>query len=108
MSKLPKWTDVYPQGTKEGNEEQRFFIALARHPKYSWRSTSSISQETGLSKDRVEQIVDKYWRLGIVLQHPNRDDHWGYWENNKDSLPVVQKGIKEEDQDKRIKKILKK
>ena len=58
--KPKKWTDVYPVGTKEGDEEARFFRSLARHPKYDWRSTAAISKESGLSPKRVEEIIAKY------------------------------------------------
>ena len=59
MKKLPKWTDVYPQGCKAGDEEQDFFIALARNPKWQWRSVAAIAKESGLSKERVEELLNK-------------------------------------------------
>jgi len=104
--KLKKWTQVYPQGTKEGDEEQRFFIALARHPKYKWRSTSAISKEANLTKERVEQIIQKYYKSGMVVQNPQNEDQWGYWErldvpDDDDDKTVVQK-----DHEKRIQKVL--
>ena len=38
-----KWTEIYPYGTKEGDEESKFFRALARHNKFDYRSTIAIS-----------------------------------------------------------------
>ena len=60
MKRYRKWINVYPQGTKEGDEEQKFFISLARHPKYEWRSLAAVAKESGLDKKRVEQIIQKH------------------------------------------------
>ena len=84
--KPPKWWEVYPQGTKAGDEEQRFFKVLERDPKYSWRSTEAIGKESGLGLERVEQIISKYLKRGIVFQNPASDDQWGYWERNPEVL----------------------
>lgn len=105
--KPKRWTEVYPQGTKEGNEEQKFFIALTRHPKgYTWRSTAALAKESGLSKERVEAIISKYYKMGIVLQHSTKEDHWGYWEMNPDSIPKKKKSLREIDHEERIKEAL--
>lgn len=93
MSKLKTWSQVYPQGTKAGDEEQLFFVGkdrqsgLARHPQYKWRSTDSIIKESGLTKDRVEFIINKYVKMGLILSSPTKPDQWAYWErvsNKKD------------------------
>ncbi len=103
--KLKKWTELYPQGTKEGDEECAFFISLARNPKYVWRSTSGIANDTGLSKERVEEIIDKYFRIHIVYQHPKNDDNWGYWERiPPDMLPKEYQSLVSKDQKQRMKK----
>jgi hypothetical protein len=105
MSKLklpPKWTEVYPQGTKEGDEEQGVFICLARHPKWTFRSVAQISKESNLSKERVEEILEKYWKKGIVFQNPNNEDQWAYWERVPEMLPKSKGSITQEDQQKRI------
>lgn len=106
--KLKKWTAVYPQGTREGDEEQRFFIALGRHPKYKWRSTSAISKEANLTKERVEEIIQKYYKSGMVVQNPQNEDQWGYWErlDQPDDDDDCGKTVVEKDHDKRIKKVL--
>jgi len=104
--KPKKWVDVYPHGTKEGDEELKFFIALARHPKYQWRSTSGIAKEIGLTPERVEEIIQKYYKKGMVFQNPKNEDQWGYWERVPDMLPEEQKSISKKDQDKRIDKII--
>lgn len=104
MSKIrpSKWTDVYPVGTKEGDEEARFFRSLARHPKYDWRSVAALAKESGLSKTRVEQIIAKYFKLNMVFQNPSNEDHWGYWERVSHMLPEKYKSMGDEDKEKRI------
>ena len=103
--KLKKWTELYPHGTKEGDEELAFFISLARNQKYVWRSTSGIANDAGLSKERVEEIIDKYFRMNIIYQHPKNDDNWGYWERiPTDMLPKEYQSIAAKDHKARIKK----
>jgi hypothetical protein len=103
--KLPNWYDVYPAGTKEGDEESAFFISLSRNKKYVWRSTAGIAQDTGLSKERVEEIIDKYFRQNMVYQHPKNDDNWGYWERiPPEMLPQEYQSLVKKDQKQRIKK----
>lgn len=101
---LKKWTDVYPKGTKKGDEEQAIFIALARHPKWQWRSVSALSKETGLTKERVEEILYKYWKIGMVFQNPASEDQWGYWERVPDMVPTNLGSISEADHEERLKK----
>jgi hypothetical protein len=103
----PKWVYVYPQGTKEGDEEQKFFIALARHPKYNWRSVSAIAAESGLTKKRVEEIISKYYKKSMVFQNPKNADQWGYWERVPDMLQDDDSTIVQKDQQKRIDDTLK-
>lgn len=98
----PKWVNVYPQGTKEGDEEQRFFIALARDKKYQWRSVSAIAKEANLTQERVEEIIRKYYKRGMVIQNPKNPDNWGYWERNKKSMPCSGQSIAKKDQSHRI------
>ena len=100
-NKPPKWWEVYPQGTKAGDEEQRFFKVLERHPTYTWRSTESIGKESGLDLERVEQIINKYLKRGIVFQNPASDDQWGYWERNLDML-IKDSSLAKTDQKSRI------
>ena len=97
-----KWLDVYPQGTKEGDEEQRFFIALERHKVYEWRSVTSLAQAANLSEARVEQIIAKYQKHGIVVPSPTNEDNWGYWERVANS--PKKKSVLKQDQDSRIDK----
>lgn len=96
----PKWYDIYAQGTPHGNEEQKFFIAIARHPKYAWRSIASIAKETGLSKERIEEIIQKYYSEGMLFSHEN-GDKWAYWERVPELLeePV---SITKQDQEERM------
>lgn len=102
-SKKPrKWTEVYPQGTKEGDEEQDFFIALARNGKWQWRSTAAVAKESGLSKERVDEILNKYWKKGMVFQNPKNEDQWGYWERVPEMLPEEIVSITEKDHNDRM------
>ncbi len=103
MAKLKKWHDIYPQGTKEGDEEFKFFCALSRHPEHHWRNTSVLSKETGLTRERVEEIIDKYYNMGMIFAHPKKDDHWGYWERVPESIPEEKKSICEKDHELRLK-----
>lgn len=99
-----KWTEVYPQGTKEGDEEAKFFKALAR-TKWDWRSIAHLVKETGLTRERVEEIIDKYHNKvnpPIVYPHNTNPDMWGYWERVPDALKKDVRTIAEKDQDGRI------
>lgn len=106
MTKIrPKrWTDAYPHGTPEGDEEARFFKSLARHPKYEWRSTAALAKESGLTKKRVEEIVGKYLKLNMVFQNPNNEDEWGYWERVPQMLPERYVSASDADKEKRIRR----
>lgn len=111
MEKRKKWSEVYPQGTKEGNEEQYLFIGknrssgLARHPKYDWRSVDALVKESGLPQARVEEILKKYVKMGLVIQNPKNADNWGYWERDavKSVLTKINhKSISDTDKSSRI------
>lgn len=104
----PKWTEVYPQGTKEGNEEQKFFIALARNPKWEWRTVAAIAQESGLSNKRVEEIIAKYYKCGMVVQSSKNEDLWAYWERVPQAASKEDKSITDKDQQARMDKVAKK
>lgn len=105
--KPAKWVDVYPQGTPAGNEEQRFFIALARNAKYEWRSVAALAKEANLTEHRVEEILSKYYKKGMVFQSPKNESYWGYWERVPDMLPDDTGTIAKSDQNSRIKQYMK-
>jgi len=105
MKKPKKWTEVYPAGTKEGDEERKFFIALARNQKWPFRSVASIIQDSGLPQERVEQILEKYVKMGMIFPHKSNEDHWGYWERAPEMLKK-EKPLAKKDQGKRIKRYL--
>jgi hypothetical protein len=105
--KPPFWTNIYPIGTPEGDEECRLFIALARNPKYEWRSTAALVKESGLSKKRVEEILSKYHKKHMVFQSPKNADHWGYWERVPEMLPDKEESLAKKDQNIRIDKAMK-
>ena len=99
----PKWYDVYPQGTEEGNEEYEFFVALNRDPKWVWRSVSAIAKESNLSKERVEQILAKYYKKKMVFQNSTNEDMWAYWQNVPDRIPAQEDSITDIDHADRLK-----
>ena len=98
----PKWTDIYPQGTKIGDEEQRFFIALERNAKWTFVNTDALAKEAKLTPIRIEEICNKYLKFGVVIQNPKDENQWGYWERNLDLLEPDEKSICSTDQEKRI------
>jgi len=98
----PKWTSVYPQGTKEGDEEQRLFIALSRNPKWKFRSITHLAKEANLTKERVEKILQKYHKKNMVFSNPKQEEQWAYWERAPELLPDDEKSLVEKDQEKRI------
>lgn len=101
---LKKWWQVY-----SGDKEKRFFVGadgksgLIRKPDYSWRTTDKLATEANLTKAEVEQIIDKYHKVGMVIQHAKDPEKWGYWENVA-TQTEGKKSIVDEDQDKRIDK----
>ena len=98
----PKWVNVYPQGTKEGDEEQLVFISLARNPKYEWRSVATIAKESGLSKERVEEILAKYYKKGMVFQSNKNEDLWAYWERVPQLVYDDQGSVSDKDKKNRV------
>ena len=107
MDKPKKWTEVYPYGTKEGDEESKVFRALARHSKFDFRSTGAIVKATGLSRERVEEIIDKYVnkiKPPLIYSHPTNEDHWGYWERCPEVLNEDKRSVSKKDKDKRVEK----
>jgi hypothetical protein len=104
FNKPKKWNEVYPQGTKEGDEEQSVFISLARHPNWTFRSLAAIAKESNLSKQRVEEILFKYLKKNMVFQNPKNEDQWAYWEREPSLVPTIDKSIVQTDYSNRINK----
>ncbi len=102
MNQPSHWYNVYPQGTKEGEEELKFFTALARNNKWSWRSVTSLAKETNLSHSRIEDIIYKYMQKNMVFKNPKNDEQWGYWENVPEMLQNKPKSLSQEDRDNRL------
>lgn len=106
--KPKKWTEVYPYGTKAGDEESKVFIALSRN-KQDHKSTAGIVKTTGLSLARVEEIIDKYVNKvspPLIYQHPTNEDCWAYWERVPDVLEKDTRSVSQKDKDMRIEKHL--
>lgn len=106
-NKMPEWYEIYPQGTLEGEEEKKFFISLTRNKKYkNWRSVSAISKETNIPDKKIEELIFKYNKLGLVIQNPSNSEFWGYYHNNLDIIPKKQGSIIEEERKKLLNKKL--
>lgn len=105
LKRPPKWYEVYPKGTSEGDEEVKFFKALARNPLYKWRTTSAIAKESGLSKKRTEEIISKYVKLGVVVASKKNENNWAYWESVPKTVEnrLNKKSIAQKDKDARVK-----
>lgn len=106
MNQPKKWTEVYAHGTKAGDEEMAVFKVLARG-KYDYRSVGAIVKESGISRERVEEIIHKYATKHsppLIVQHPTNEDNWGYWERNLGSVKKPKKGVAKTDKDDRVKK----
>lgn len=101
----PNWYDVYPQGSKAGDEEQGIFICLSRNPKWVFRSVAQIAKEANVTKERAEEILVKYWKKNMVFQNPSNEDQWAYWERVPDMLPEEEDSITDEDHQNRINKL---
>jgi len=108
MLKPKKWYDVYPYGTKDGDEEAQVFRALSRHPKFDYRSTAAIIKTTGIKRERVEEIIDKYMSCDppLIFPHKTNEEHWGYWERCTDRLQEDVRDISSKDKDDRVDKHL--
>ena len=105
MTQPKKWTEVYPYGTREGTEEAKVFRALARHKKYDFRSIAALIKATGVSRERIEEIIEKYTNRfdpPLIYPHPQNEDHWGYWERCQDQLKDDKRNISQKDQDGRV------
>lgn len=109
MNKPKKWHEVYPYGTKQGDEEAKIFRALSRHSKFDYRSISALEKSTGLERERIEEIIDKYatqYDPPLIYAHPSQDDHWGYWERCLNDIKGPEKSISSQDKQNRIDKHL--
>ena len=87
MTNPPKWWEVH-----RNDEEKCVFVGkdgksgLIRGKDkdgkpFSWRTTDSLSKESGLSKKRTEEILDHWCKKGVVRVNPKDPEKWGYWEN---------------------------
>lgn len=101
MKKPKKWTEVYPQGTKEGDEEHSFWVALARNKEWDWISTAQLVKSTKLPRSRVEEIIAKYLKMGMIFASETTDDLWAYWDRVPERL-VEKPSLVKEDHDYRI------
>lgn len=105
MGNPKKWHEVYAHGTKRGDEEAKVFRALSRgNAKWTYRSLAAIEKSSGLDKERIEEIIEKYatqYDPPLIYPHPNQDDLWGYWERCLGDIDDV-KSISGTDKQRRI------
>ena len=97
MKTPQKWTDAYPQPTPHGDAAHAFLLPLSRNAKWEGRSTSAIAKETNLSKERVEELLMKYYKQGMVFQNAKNEDLWGYWERVPEMMPQDDSSITQKD-----------
>ncbi len=105
-----KWWQIFAN-----DDEKRVFVGkdgtdgLVRSEKnYKWRTLASLVENSGLSKEKVEKILNKYIKAGLIFQN-DRGDKFGYWENVAPHLGLPEaKSEVEQDQQSRIEKASKK
>lgn len=108
MKKPKKWTEVYPQGSLAGDEEQAFWKALVRGPS-DWRNIASLVKDSGLTRQRVEEIIIKYSEMKppLIVQSTTANDQWGYWERVPENLYQDKPTLTQKDHQDRVDKHLK-
>lgn len=106
---IKKWHEIY-----QCDDERNFFVGkngksgLVRS-EYDFRSAKAIAKEAGLSDKRTDEIIDKYLKLGVVVQSPNKEDHYGYWVRVAPHLGSnTSQTVSQADQADRVKKAIKK
>ncbi len=68
-----------------------YMVILAlHHPKWHWRSSASISKESGADRHDVEIALEALMDSGQVVRNPMNEDQWGLKWRVKDSAIVVQ------------------
>lgn len=101
MSKPKTWAEVYRNDDDRNVFVGKDGVSGLTRSKFDWRTVDALSKESGLTKEKVEKILDYYNKKGICIQHAN-GEKWGYWENvgaNKEPVDVVKV-----DQDERASK----
>ena len=77
--KPSRWNDVI-----EGPEERAFFIGqegvggLARSA-CDFLSAAELALTSGLSTERVQELIDKFTTKGLVVESPANPGHFGYF-----------------------------
>jgi hypothetical protein len=102
---MKNWYDIYPKGTMEGDIEEKIFKSLTRSKKYKFRSVNGLSKELKIKEEIIEKVILKYSKKGIIIQNPQNDMQWGYWETCGTSKKKNY-SVQEFDYKKRLEKII--
>lgn len=103
MSNPKKWWEVYSD-----DKEKQFFVGadgqsgLCRKAGFDWRTVDRLSIEGKLTKVEVEDIIQKYVKSGIIIQHKTDPEKWGYWE--RVGTNPAPRNVADEDKKSRVEK----
>jgi hypothetical protein len=62
------------------NEERLFLLALIIEPDKTWRSAEGLARELQWPVESVNEYIDHFVEMGVVVQNPENPKLWGYWE----------------------------
>ena len=62
------------------NEEKLFLLALIIEPDKIWRSAEGLARELGWPIEKVTGFLEHFTAMGVVVQNPENEKLWGYWE----------------------------
>ena len=65
-------------------------LFLNEHPKYCFRSITSLAKDCDCHKDEIEQVVQVLWEKNLVAKHTRNEDQFGLVERlKKESSPEM-------------------
>lgn len=72
-----KWWEI-----AKTQDEIQLFNLLARHPKFDWRTFTSILKTLGWTQNHLEQVVEPFIKSRIILFRNTKKNgiQLGYWE----------------------------
>jgi hypothetical protein len=73
---MPKtWPEV-----AQTKEEKLFFLGFTIDPEKPWRSVDGLAHELSWPVETVAGLVERFAKLGLLVQSPSNPKLWGYWE----------------------------